>query len=205
MKKAIYVMLLLVVFTGLRAQQQGKVRVGFNAGVDVPGGGVGLGGDLDIRYNLQDNLNLGIKFAGDVMMKNMYVDKINLEASATGTAISSTMVTGDYYFNEGVSLFAPFVGGGFGLYKIANVKATVTGDQVPEPPTNFTNYTPDRKFGALIRGGFELGHFRLGLEYNIIPKSAVYEVTDGSVGLASNSFVKLSLGFYLGGGKWKKQ
>ena len=54
MKKAIYVMLLLVVFTGLRAQQQGKVRVGFNAGVDVPGGGVGLGGDLDIRYNLQD-------------------------------------------------------------------------------------------------------------------------------------------------------
>jgi hypothetical protein len=35
MKKAIYVMLLLVVFTGLRAQQQGKVRVGFNAGVDV--------------------------------------------------------------------------------------------------------------------------------------------------------------------------
>ena len=205
MKKAIYVMLLLVVFTGLRAQQQGKVRVGFNVGVDVPGGGAGLGGDLDIRYNLQDNLNLGIKFAGDVMMKNMYVDKINLEASATGTAISSTMVTGDYYFNEGVSLFAPFVGGGMGFYKIANLRTTVSGDQIPDPPTDFSAFSASYKFGVLLRGGFELGHVRLGVEYNIIPKSNVYEVLDGSVGITSNNFVKFSLGFYLGGGKWMKQ
>ena len=204
MKKAIYVMLLLVVFTGLRAQQQGKVRAGFNAGVDVPGGGVGLGGGIDIRYNIKDNINFGLKFAGDAMAKDLYSDELNLTASATAAAISSTLVTGDYYFSKGESIFAPFVGGGFGFYKIANVKATVTGDQVPEPPTDFTNYTPDTKFGALIRGGFELGHVRLGLEYNIIPKSSVYEVSDGSVGLATNSFLKLSLGFYLGGGKWKK-
>ncbi|MBN2765462.1 MAG: hypothetical protein JXR27_03750 [Paludibacteraceae bacterium] len=205
MKKAIYVMLLLALFAGLRAQQQGKVRVGFNGGVDVPGGGVGLGGDLDIRYNLQDNLNLGIKFAGDVMMKDMYVDKINLEASATGTAMSSTMVTGDYYFNEGVSLFAPFVGGGMGFYKIANLRTTVSGVQIPDPPTDFSAFSASYKFAVLLRGGFELGHVRLGVEYNIIPKSNVYEVLDGSVGITSNSFVKFSLGFYLGGGKWLKQ
>ena len=204
MKKAIYVMLLLVVFTGLRAQQQGKVRAGFNAGVDVPNAGVGLGGGIDVRYNIKDNINVGLKFAGDAMAKNIYVDESTLTASVTAGAVYSTLVTGDYYFSKGESIFAPFVGGGFGFYKIANVKATVTGDQVPEPPTDFTNYTPDTKFGALIRGGFELGHVRLGLEYNIIPKSSVYEVSDGSVGLASNSFLKLSLGFYLGGGKWKK-
>ena len=205
MKKIVLLLLSVVMFAGVSAQEQGRIRVGFDGGLDIPNSGVGLGGGLDIRYNIKDNINVGLKFAGDVMGKNIYVDESTLTASVTAGAVSSTLVTGDYYFSKGESMFAPFVGGGFGLYKIANVKATVTGDQVPELPTNFTNYTPDRKFGALIRGGFELGHFRLGIEYNIIPKSAVYEVTDGSVGLASNSFVKLSLGFYLGGGKWKIQ
>ena len=204
MKKIVLLLLSAAMFAGVSAQEKGKIRVGLDGGIDFPNAGVGLGGGIDIRYNIKDNINVGLKFAGDAMAKDLYSDELNLTASATAAAISSTLVTGDYYFSKGESLFAPFVGGGFGFYKIANVKATVTGDQVPEPPTDFTNYTPDTKFGALIRGGFELGHVRLGLEYNIIPKSSVYEVSDGSVGLASNSFLKLSLGFYLGGGKWRK-
>ena len=205
MKKIVLLLLSAAMFAGVSAQEKGKIRVGFDGGIDIPNAGVGLGGGIDVRYNIKDNINVGLKFAGDAMAKNIYVDESTLTASVTAGAVSSTLVTGDYYFSKGESIFAPFVGGGFGFYKIANVKATVTGDQVPEPPTDFTNYTPDTKFGALIRGGFELGHVRLGVEYNIIPKSNVYEVLDGSVGITSNNFVKFSLGFYLGGGKWMKQ
>jgi hypothetical protein len=51
----------------------------------------------------------------------------------------------------------------------------------------------------LIRGGIELGKFRLALEYNLIPKS------DLEIGESiDNSYFGASIGFFVGGGKWKK-
>ena len=50
----------------------------------------------------------------------------------------------------------------------------------------------------MIRGGIELGKLRLAFEYNIIPKTD-FE----SGGSISNSYFGVSIGFYVGGGKWK--
>lgn len=204
MKKLILILLGVTLMTSINAQEKGKIRVGGNLGLSIPHAGIGLGGDLDIRYNIMDNVNAGIKFTGDILMKDLSADDVNQTVSMTASSISSTLLTGDYYFSKGTSMFAPYLGGGLGLYKIGNIEVTGSGTDTPSAPTNTSDFEADRKFGALLRGGFELGHARLGLEYFIIPKSTLVDINNNAIGTTSNGFVKLSLGFYLGGGKWRK-
>ena len=57
----------------------------------------------------------------------------------------------------------------------------------------------------MLRAGFEVGHFRMAFEYNLIGKTTA-TVTDGSTGTTStisakNSYAAIKLGFFIGGGK----
>jgi hypothetical protein len=56
----------------------------------------------------------------------------------------------------------------------------------------------------VLRGGFEAGHFRMALDYYLIPKSEVYDLSNNLLGFTKNSYLNLSIGFYLWGGKWSK-
>jgi len=49
------------------------------------------------------------------------------------------------------------------------------------------------KFGFAPRAGFELGHFRTALEYNIA----------GKTGSINNNYLSIKLGFFIGGGRNK--
>ncbi|MEC3964300.1 hypothetical protein [Flagellimonas halotolerans] len=57
----------------------------------------------------------------------------------------------------------------------------------------------DGKFGGLLGAGFEAGKFRLTATHNIIGKTDLGEGSE-----VKNSYLDISLGFYLGDGKWKK-
>lgn len=208
MKKSILCLFVVLFTLSLSAQQKGKIRVGFDAGLGFPNKGLGFGGDLDFRYNIMDNLNVGVKFSGDALMKDLQIDEINSNVYAAVSAISSTLVTSDYYFNKGTSIFAPYLGGGLGVYKIMNLGITSAGNN-PNVSTsiNMSGYPSYSKFGGLIRGGFESGHFRMGLELFLIPESPVTPFDNTTIlpsPTTGNSFLKLSLGFYFGGGHWKK-
>jgi outer membrane protein X len=208
MKKSFLCVVVALFTLSLSAQQKGAIRVGFNAGLGLPNAGFGVGGDFDIRYNLMDNLNVGVKFSGDALMKDLQIDRMNNNVYATASAISSTLLSADYYFNKGTNRFAPYLGGGLGLYKIMNIGMVATGsNSTVSTPTNTTIYPSYSKFGGLIRGGFESGHFRMGLELFLVPDSPVTPF-DNTTSILSpttgNSFLKFSLGFYFGGGHWKK-
>jgi hypothetical protein len=58
--------------------------------------------------------------------------------------------------------------------------------------------------GGLLRGGFEWGKFRMGLEYNLVPKSTLQDTSGNNRGTISNSYLGIHLGFFVGGGKWGK-
>ena len=204
MKKVILCLLVIALTFSVNAQEKGKIRVGLGLGLGLPANGAGFGGDLDIRYNIMDNINAGIKFTGDMLMKDIAVDQINNTASVTAGVIGSTLATGDYYFTSGKSIFAPYVGAGLGIYSVLNMKITASGSDIPTTPST-AGLTSQDLFGGLIRGGFELGHFRMGLEYYLVPNSSLYDVNTGLYsGTTNNSFLRLSLGFYFGGGHWKK-
>ena len=55
----------------------------------------------------------------------------------------------------------------------------------------------------MIRGGFELSHFRLGVEYNIVPKTTFtgYDSGGNTAKLTSkNGYPGIKVGVCIGGG-----
>ena len=93
----------------------------------------------------------------------------------------------------------PYLGGGLGFYSIANVEFDDANSDSDDAALDATG-----KLGGLIRGGFEWGKFRMGLEYNLVPKSTLQNMYGAEVGTVTNSYLGIHLGFYVGGGKWGK-
>lgn len=163
MKNFFFTVLFLVTCFSLLAQEQGKVRVAGNIGYCMPTLGAGMSIDLlDVRYNILDNLNVGVKLGGAFMVRD--VSELNsTTASATMHVNSNLMLVGDYYFHKARSIFAPFVGTGLGSFSIYDINMQVD----PSQSVSYT-YTElplaARTVGAAIRGGFELGRLRLAME-----------------------------------------
>lgn len=157
--------------------------------------GVGITGDIDLRYNLKDNLNLGLLLNGAILFRDM--------DAVTGTATISNnscdLVVADYYFNDGTSSFAPFLGGGLGIHKVWNIRGTNFSI------SNFNDYTSEYVFGGMAQFGFEIEKIRLALQWYLIPKTKVVNVNNIQTGISSNNYMNLNIGFFLGGGNWKKQ
>lgn len=104
------------------------------------------------------------------------VDEVGETGKAQGNA--SYLATGDYYFSN--NKFRPFIGAGAGVYTYANVSS--------EDDISSTDDIPKTSnFGAMVRGGFEYGHLRLGVEYNFVKDKSGY--------------LGLKLGVVIGGGR----
>lgn len=205
MKKFVFSMLLCLFVVSLQAQVKGKFRVGGDLGLTIPTGGFGLAIDvLDVRYNFLDNLNAGVKLGGAFMLRDV-AQISDTKTEATMHLNSNIMLVSDYYFNKGTSSFAPFIGGGIGSFSIYDIYMQVESNseynyQLDEIPS------PENTFGGALRAGFELGKFRMALEYYIIPETPKYNVDNimQTAGTSANNYLSLNVGFYFGGGKWKK-
>jgi len=195
MKKIFFAFLLMLAVVQVsQAQEEGKFRVGLEAGYTMPSGGGGVLFAVEPKYNIADNMNIGIRFESAAMAKNVDVGPASAEASLTASVSYSG--TFDYYFNSGSSSFAPFFGAGVGYSSLGSIGFDI--DDV-EDVEGDADVEVDGKFGGLIRAGFEVGKFRLAATYNLIGKTELAEGLE-----VKNSYLGISLGFYLGGGKWKK-
>lgn len=176
----------------VQAQEVGKVRVGFNFGYAIPDGGGGISYSLEPKYNLKENMMVGLKFGAAGMLKNIEGEDgagtFEADLAATGYYLG----TFDYYFHKSGS-FAPYVGAGMGIFKIAALEV------------NNVSFAADNKFGGLLRCGFELGKFRLGAEYNLIPNSDLEDLNGNAAGESKNSYINIHLGFFFGGGQWSNK
>lgn len=201
MKIRILIVLLFVFFQFTNAQKQNTFRGGGNIDVAIPSGGIGAGANLDIRYNILDNFNAGLKIGGMYSSRNFSADKEELTGSITVSVLNSYLIHSDYYFNFGRGILAPYIGTGFGIYRISNVKL-----EINEKPdySNLLNFSKEMKPGALIRAGVEIGWFRIGAEYNFIHRSDLYDITKNPVSTTSNSFFAITTGFYLSNARWGK-
>lgn len=174
MKKLLVITFFIFGIMSINAQEKGKFRVGLDLGGVFSQGEGGLLVSIEPKYSLTDNSNLGLRLGAATEISGIIAD-----------GSSSVLGTYDYYFNNENSSFSPFLGAGLGLYFYERVSL-------------FGSNSSETKFGSLIRGGAELGKFRIALEYNILPKTN-YESGES----VKNSYFGASLGFYVGGGKWK--
>ncbi len=190
MKKIFFAFLLMLAVVQVsQAQEEGKFRVGLEGGYTMPSGGGGVLLAIEPKYNIADNMNIGIRFESAAMAKNVSQNGLSLEANIAASGTYSG--TFDYYFHNGSSSFAPFFGAGAGYSTLANIAFDEAGPESDEAEL-------DGKFAGLLRTGFEAGKFRLTVSYSLVGKS---EIEGAEI---KNSYLGVSLGFYLGGGKWKK-
>ena len=180
MKKLILsAIIVLAIGTGAFAQSSSykafKVDLGFLYGLpvgsDYYSGGVGF--YLEPKYNISDNIALGLRLEWAILAA---ADALGENASIS--ALSSYLLTGDYYL--GSSSVRPYVGAGIGLY----------GTEVYEVVNSEFRAEKANKFGFAPRVGLLLGHFRTGLEYNLVT---------GTEGQAN--YLALKIGAEIGGGR----
>lgn len=196
MKKVILVVAALLVFTNGYSQKESGFRVGFDFGFVPSNGGAGLLFSIEPKYNIKDNMNVGLRIGAAAIVRDVYDS-----GSSTSAKISvngSYVATYDYYFNKSEKSFVPYFGAGLGYYSIANVEFDTANS------ADNTAIAATGKMGGLVRGGFEWGKFRMGLEYNIVPESTLQDINGNNKGTISNSYLGVHLGFYIGGGKWGK-
>ena len=185
MKKILFSTLLLgVAFFGNAQSTAFKpFKFDFAVGYGIPAGSGSSAGvilALEPKYSINNNITLGLRFEGAVLAKASY-DANTGVTKADAHFNASYLATGDYFFNT--NSFRPFVGLGVGLFNSVAAAADNTGTAEASVSTN--------KFGAAPRVGFEAGHFRMGVEYNIAGKS-------GSI---NNNYLGIKIGFFVGGGK----
>ena len=190
MKKSLFIIAALIAGFGF-AQEKGKFRGGLDLGYVTASGGGGILVDLEFKYNVTDNSNVGLRLGTAVFGRGVEGDGTELDVNVSGNG--SYLATYDYYFNNGSSSFAPFVGAGLGIYSLAAIEFSSSNDDI----ITTGDFGASTEFGGMLRAGAEIGKFRLGFEYNLLPKT---EFVGG--GEAKNSYFGFSLGFYLGGGKW---
>lgn len=197
MKKLILVLGVALAFSNAYAQKEGGFRVGWDFGYTVPSnGGGGLLAAIEPKYNIADDMNVGLRIGAAAMIRDVQ----GSGGSTTSAKVSvngSYVATYDYYFNDAGKAFVPYMGGGVGYYSIANVEFDQGSD------SNQLGFGVNGKMGALVRGGFEWGKFRMGMEYNLVPKSDLHNTSGATIGTVSNTYLGFHLGFYVGGGKWR--
>lgn len=199
MKKIILLALITLAVANGYSQKKGGFRVGLDFGYVPTGGGGGGMFSIEPKYNIKDNMNVGLRLGGAGIVRDLQGENGG-ETTAKLAANSSFVGTYDYYFNKSGKSFVPYVGAGIGYYSLANVEIDDTNVDLPD------SYSPavSGEMGGLIRAGFEWGKFRMGVEYNLVPDSDVENLSGDKIGTAKNAYVGIHLGFFLGGGKWGK-
>ena len=193
MKKVLLAVFTVLTIMSVNAQEKGKIRVGLDLGYVFATGGGGLLVNLEPKYNIADNMSVGIRFSSAAVGRNLTSPDItDSDALDIDLAFNSSyLATFDYYFNKGNSSTAPYIGAGLGSYSFGKIKGIEPGlNELPDA---------ESKFGGMIRGGVEFGKFKLGIEYNIVPSTDY-----GDDITSTNSYFGASVGFYVGGGKWGK-
>jgi outer membrane protein W len=201
MKKLFAITLLIFVCQWTIAQQAGRFRMGMDIGAAIPkDGGVGALVNLEPKINLNNHMNVGIRFGVAGLAKD--VTYFDITEDYEGEISGNVSVTGtfDYYFNNGGSNVAPYIGAGYGYYALSSIDVE-NGDF--DTPEDIGDLEADFKWGPMVRAGVELGKFRMGAEYNFVPTSNLQNTAGEVIGEAINQYFGFTLGFYVGGGRWR--
>ena len=171
-------------------------KVDVSVGYAMPGGTGSKGGVLFVvepKYALMSQLSVGLRMEAAVIARFSGYQTDGTPSQVSVNAAASYLATGDYYFTDNYS-FRPFAGAGAGIFSLASAQAN---------SNETTGVSSGKKFGGMIRGGIELSHFRLGVEYNIVPSTKFngYDSQGNIAKLTSkNGYLGIKLGVCFGGG-----
>jgi len=203
MKKILFV-LIAGTMVSLSAMAQEKSAPTFkpfkfdiSMGYAMPMGSGAKGGvlfALEPKYAVMQRLSMGFRWEGAIVARfGGGYDQDGNPMTAAVKLSSSYVLTGDYYLTDSYN-FHPFVGAGGGIFLLAGEETSGGSGGV----------SAGSKFGGLVRAGIEISHFRVGMEYNIVPKTTFtgWDADGNPVsGMSSkNSYLGIKIGCVIGGG-----
>lgn len=199
MKKLLGVLVALLIMNTAYSQQAGKFRYQMDFGTAVPkDGGIGAIVNLEPQVLVMNNLAVGMRMGVAGLAKDIVYYDIPDDYDGEIGANLSVLATANYYFNFGRGKVAPYIGGGFGYYSLSNIDIEDT--DIDEDDVE--NLEADFAWAPMVRAGVELNKFRIGVEYNFVPKSNLQNVGGDVIGRATNEYFAFTLGFFVGGGRW---
>jgi len=175
-----------------------KFRVDLGGGVAIPNGGAGVLFYVEPKYAVHPDFSVGVRLLNALIAK-----KINDNTADVSSNISF-LLTGDYYFTSTTA--RPYIGAGLGLFHNAGLATTSSYTNSGGNTTITSNYSvpSSNNFGAMIRGGVDVVHLRIGLEYNFVPSTTAQNGSNNNADFrVQNSYFGITFGGYFGGGKLK--
>jgi len=143
---------------------------------------------LEPKYAVRDKFSVGLRMEGAIVDRIIYYGN-DLYSHENKVALSFP-ATADYYFTNNYH-FRPFLGIGAGPYGVG-----------------IDGYEFEFKFGGLARAGAEIKHFRLAVEYNMVPGSNITTTIYDNLGnpvttteKITNKYIGFKVGFCFGGGR----
>ncbi|MBS1661056.1 MAG: hypothetical protein JST68_08400 [Bacteroidetes bacterium] len=177
-------------------------KVDVSLGYAIPSGEGSKGGVLfaiEPKYAVMDKLAVGLRIEGAITARGV-VSPDGESAHGDVKTSSSYLATGDYYFTN--NTFRPFVGAGVGIFSLAAASGDFDGSGEA-----ITIAKSSSKFGGMLRAGFEAGHFRLGVEYNLVGATKIPITDDAGTSYGDlklkNGYLGIKVGAFFGGGRRK--
>jgi outer membrane protein X len=165
-----------------------------------PGSKGGIVGSIEPKYALMDQFSVGLRLEAAGVIKGLERTGSSTPVTSVSGSVSgirSYVLTGEYYF--GTNKSRVFAGIGAGLFQYdatSGSVTTTTSGSTTTTTTDNVDIASYNKFGVVPRIGAELGHFRVGVEYNFVPK---YEANNTSL---TNSYLSFKIGAFIGGGQY---
>lgn len=194
MRKSIAILALaLLAAVATYGQEFRKFKVGIGLGYAVPSDGeAGVLLYLEPMYRIMDNIAVGLRMESAALVGQPPSGVIT---TLSIQSVNSYTLNGQYYFGNGA--FRPFAGFGLGMFSVAAASADIAGSSVALGAATTS-------IGFYPRIGFDLGHFNVSADYNIIPAQET-DINLGGLALVKYtqnfSYIAIRVGASIGGGK----
>ena len=173
MKKLFTAVLFLLLMQNAFGQRAGGFRFQMDLGTAIPkDGGIGALVNMEPQILIKDNLAFGIRLGVAGLAKDVTYYNIQEDFDGEVSANASISGTINYYFNNGNSRVAPYIGAGFGYYALSNIEiedTNIDNDDIGDLEASFA-------WAPMIRAGVELGKFRLGAEYKTLCQPVTFKM-----------------------------
>lgn len=192
-KKKLLFLIVLSSFFNLVAQQSQGIKLRIEPGLILSSGSENIELLLNIepKIEISENIAIGMRFG--IALNAQEFKSISSDFfidDESDNAVISFTPTFDYYLND--EKYRPYLGLGLGYYVFSYVDLSRRNGSGEVLEGSMSN-----KLGFLIRGGFESGKTRIGLEYNLIPKADIEIPNNEIIGEVKSVYLGISIGFTL--------
>ena len=144
----------------------------------------GVSASTEPKWFFTETISAGLRIEGNVLFAGS-IESTSEDFSVGLSSRTAYLVKGEYYFIP--NKVRPFVGIGAGLYSVAAITASSTGDADVSASVNTYGFAPEV--------GVTFKNFRISALYHIVPGTDIYSSSSGVNTEISRNYLVIQLGF----------